>query len=473
MYALTKEQVEHIMKDVEQAEIHVSHLQHDLVDHLCCAVEEEIWDGQSFEESYRKVRRKIGLGDLKQIQKDTLYLIDFKYRIMKTIVKIMGVLSLIMLAMAALFKIMHWPGAGIIMVLGFAFLCFLFFPSLMFTFYRETKSPLRGLVHATGFLGGTIFILSILFKIMHWPGANVMIMAGMGILNLLFIPSLTISYYKKGHKGLALLGGISGFIYINGILFKMMHWPGASIQLVLGTLLFTAVFIPIYVKRTHKQSAYVRPDFIFIVIGLIYFNTFAILLALNVSSSFLNGFIPADYHRQRINRSYNAVLKGWQEKMPLSGAFDEVHKRTQALDYHLEELKMAVVSSFPHIPANGKEDYLRYISPSATWQSEALQMQFLNEKGAVLKQQIDDYRVYLLAVSGDGEADMLNKLLQTDYPDRFSSWQQCMFHHQAPLGVISMLTLMQNRILMAEAQVLGSQAGKQTNILSNSQTPQQ
>lgn len=470
MYALTKEQVEHIMKDVEQAEIHVSHLQHDLVDHLCCAVEEEIWEGHSFEESYRKVRRKIGLGDLKQIQKDTLYLIDFKYRIMKTIVKIMGVLSLIMLAMAALFKIMHWPGAGIIMVLGFAFLCFLFFPSLIFTLYRETKSPLRGLIHFTGFLGGTVFILSILFKIMHWPGANVMIMAGVGIINFLLIPSLAISYAKKGNKKLAILGGISGIIYVNGILFKMMHWPGASIQLVLGTILFTAVFIPLYVKRIHAQSGFVKADFIFIVVGLIYFNTFAILLALNVSSSFLNGYISADYHGQRINTSYSTVLAAWQKKIAPSGKFGDIREQSQALDNHIEELKMAIVSSFSDIPANKESDYLRYINPSARWQNENLQKQLLHEKGDDLRQKIDEYRTFLLSVSGKEDAGMLNKFLETDYPDRFASWQHYMFQHQSPLGVISTLTLMQNRLLMAEAQLLEYQGLRENNIVSDFKT---
>jgi len=137
MYALTKEQVEHIMKDVEQAEIHVSHLQHDLVDHLCCAVEEEIWEGHSFEESYRKVRRKIGLGDLKQIQKDTLYLIDFKYRIMKTIVKIMGVLSLIMLAMAS--ALQNHALAWCRYHYG-AWFCVLVFPFFSFTHFH----PIQG-----------------------------------------------------------------------------------------------------------------------------------------------------------------------------------------------------------------------------------------------------------------------------------------------------------------------------------------
>lgn len=471
MYALTKEQVEYIVKDVERADIHVSHLHHDLVDHVCCAVEEEIWEGHTFESSYRKVRGKIGLGDLKQIQKDTLYLIDFKYRIMKTIVKIIGVLSLIMLAVAALFKIMHWPGAGIIMVLGFAFLCFLFFPSLVYTLYRETKSPLRGLVHFSGFLGGSVFILSILFKIMHWPGANIMIMSGIGILNLLFIPSLTISYYKKGHKGLAVLGGISGFIYINGILFKMMHWPGASIQLVLGTILFTAIFIPWYVKKSHRQSAHVKPDFIFIVIGLIYFNTFAILLAMNVNSSFLSGFIPADYQGQRITNSYTTVLDAWQNRT--SGTPDEMHQRTLELHNEIEELKMVVVSSLPDIPPNEKSNYLKYVNPSARWHNEDLAKAFLNEKGAELRQHIENYREYMLAVSGKEEAYMLNQLLQTDYPNSYESWQHYMFQEQSPLGVISTLTLMQNRLQMAEAEVLGLLVKKNNNTLSNYQTPQQ
>ena len=47
-----------------------------------------------------------------------------KYKSMKKFMKVFGVLSPSLMAVAALFKIQHWAGAGVMLVLGFFFLCF-------------------------------------------------------------------------------------------------------------------------------------------------------------------------------------------------------------------------------------------------------------------------------------------------------------------------------------------------------------
>ncbi len=54
----------------------------------------------------------MGSRRLKEIQEETLYAVDTKYRFMKNTMKISGVAGTIMFGFAALFKIQHWPGAG-------------------------------------------------------------------------------------------------------------------------------------------------------------------------------------------------------------------------------------------------------------------------------------------------------------------------------------------------------------------------
>jgi hypothetical protein len=68
----------------------------------------------------------MGLRRLKEIQEETLYAVDTKYRFMKNTMKISGVAGTVLFGFAALFKIQHWPGAGQMMTLGSSYpgICF-------------------------------------------------------------------------------------------------------------------------------------------------------------------------------------------------------------------------------------------------------------------------------------------------------------------------------------------------------------
>jgi hypothetical protein len=50
------------------------------------------------------------------------------------------------------------------------------------------------LMHVSGFLGLTSTAIGVLFKIMHWPGASVTLIFGMAILGLIYMP---IYFFKK------------------------------------------------------------------------------------------------------------------------------------------------------------------------------------------------------------------------------------------------------------------------------------
>ena len=112
MPELSLHHIDQISKDISREEISFSHLLEDLIDHVCCDVENEMQRGLDFSEAYKKVKQKMGSGRLKEIQRETLYSVDTKYRNMKNLVKISGAAGTIMFGLAAMFKIEHWPGAG-------------------------------------------------------------------------------------------------------------------------------------------------------------------------------------------------------------------------------------------------------------------------------------------------------------------------------------------------------------------------
>jgi hypothetical protein len=128
MFELTHKHLDLITADVSRADISYSHLKYDLIDHICCDLEKEMSEGLPFEKAYAMVKKRIGIRGLQQIQEDTLLLIDKKYRIMKNTMKTSGVIATILMAFGSLFKIEHWPGASIMLVLGFFFALCCFSP---------------------------------------------------------------------------------------------------------------------------------------------------------------------------------------------------------------------------------------------------------------------------------------------------------------------------------------------------------
>ena len=192
MPELSLHHIDQISRDINREEITFSHLLEDLIDHVCCDVENEMQNGLSFSEAYRNVKQKMGSRRLKEIQEETLYAVDTKYRYMKNTMKISGVAGTIMFGFAALFKIQHWPAAGILMTLGALILAFVFLPSALGVLWKETHNRKRLFLFISAFFAGMLFILGTLFKIQHWPmaGSILTLSALSGI--LFFIPALAV-----------------------------------------------------------------------------------------------------------------------------------------------------------------------------------------------------------------------------------------------------------------------------------------
>lgn len=87
-------------------------------------------------------------------------------------------------------------------------------------------------------------ILGILFKVMHWPGANIILLSS-GVLAIVTLGALLVR--KPGPLTVqvqlpAMLVG-SVMAAVTGGLFKVMHWPGANILLLLGLTTCAAWFL--------------------------------------------------------------------------------------------------------------------------------------------------------------------------------------------------------------------------------------
>lgn len=189
MYVLKDEQVKFILEDIRRNGIESEELQLSLLDHICCVIETEMLAESHFEEFYRSILPRFFKRELREIQEETNLLLTFKnYYAMKKIMLIGGMFSAITFIIGAILKVMHLPGASVFILLGIASFCFLFLPLLSILRVKEQKETKDKIVIGIATFFGILISLATLFKVMHWPFANIMWVVSLGILFFLFLP---------------------------------------------------------------------------------------------------------------------------------------------------------------------------------------------------------------------------------------------------------------------------------------------
>lgn len=291
---LTFSDIDIIRRDVNRQEICYSHLADELIDHLCCDVENEMAGGLNFNDAYRKVKEKLGHRRLKEIQEETLYTIDTKYRNMKKTMKISGIAGTVMLGFAALFKIMHWPGAGIMLTIGSLLLAFVFMPSALTVLWKETHSGKKLFLYIAAFITAMLFIVGVAAKVQHWPMAG-LILAFASLSGIFaFVPALLVARLKDQEnrpKKITYILGAAGLIcIIMGLLCKIQHWPLATVFLTAGSATIFFVVFPWYTWLTWRKEGNVSAKFIFMVTGMVILMLPVLMLNLSLQRTFETGY---------------------------------------------------------------------------------------------------------------------------------------------------------------------------------------
>ncbi len=108
---------------------------------------------------------------------------------MKKLAYISGIISLILISLGAMAKTAHWPGASMALVSGITLLIFLFLPAALINNYRKTGSK-SAAFYTIVYLSAFLLFISALFKINHWPGAGLLMYIAIPFPFVVFIPML-------------------------------------------------------------------------------------------------------------------------------------------------------------------------------------------------------------------------------------------------------------------------------------------
>lgn len=358
MPELSIDNINLIISDVRKQEISFSHLPDELIDHLCCDVEDEMLNGMAFPEAYNRVKQKFSKRRLKEIQEETLYAVDTKYRRMKNTMKISGIAGTILLGFAALFKIQHWAGAGIMLTLGALSLAFVFLPSSLRVLWKETHNKNRLFLFISGFILGFFFILGTLFKIQHWSGAGILLLlAFTGA--LMFVPTLLGTKFRdqesKQKRPVYIAGAVALILYVAGMLFKLQHWQGATLLILSGLIIMFAYAFPAYSRKTWKDEKYITSTFLFIVIGALVVNVPGTLINLKLQQSYEENYYTHQEQQQALssylNKKNNEFLAGYKDSINYS-TMGQLHKNTLQLLTVIGNIQAGIVREAEELAGN-------------------------------------------------------------------------------------------------------------------------
>jgi len=113
---------------------------------------------------------------------------------MNKVIYISGIVSAVLITIGTTFKIQHWPGAGVLLLISITFFTLFFVPAALLNKYNQEKK--NAYLYLSIFVTLLISFSAALFKIMHWPGAGIMITVGLIAPFIFFLPAY-IAYYNK------------------------------------------------------------------------------------------------------------------------------------------------------------------------------------------------------------------------------------------------------------------------------------
>ena len=241
MYHLSEQQIDYIFNDIGARGVELESLQQNLVDHVCCIIEQDLEANGDFESFYQKTIQTFYKDALWEIEEETLLLLTFKnYYTMKKIMITSGLFSATAMIFGILFKFMHWPGASAFVILGIGTSSLIFLPLLFMLKSKDSRQSKDKIILGLGILSGILLSLSVLFKVMHWPYVMVLGYSSVILIGLVLLPIFFITGIKNPENKINTIAISIVMIMVCGLWLTLVISPKGMRAIRIKT---TAVFL--------------------------------------------------------------------------------------------------------------------------------------------------------------------------------------------------------------------------------------
>lgn len=195
---LSNNQIEIIRAQIARS-IQLQSLQDDVLDHVCCVLEEYDLD-EEFEVAVGGAIHTLAPEGLHQLQRDTMLLLNIKHIVMKKFMYAFGLITAMASSMGIAFKILHLKGAGFLLTWGLLSFTLLYLPAQVIVWYRDNELTSSSQKWKIGFalLSGLIHAAAIIMRLARVDiDLDMVFLAGAAVFSFGFLPIQFFSLYKK------------------------------------------------------------------------------------------------------------------------------------------------------------------------------------------------------------------------------------------------------------------------------------
>lgn len=182
-------------------------------------------------------------------------------------------------------------------------------------------------IYLLGLITTMVIVLASLLKMNHWPGAGQLMILGVFTLVCVFIPLALRNHYltdgNRRNASLYIVTWLTCFVVFVGMLFKVLHWPYAAIAIIIALPFPYVVFLPVFLAVTSRNksfSIYNTVSVLFLLSGV---SVFSLLLALNVSKEKINDSMLLSGNYNRLEAVLDPPLS-LADQASVPGKIDEI-----------------------------------------------------------------------------------------------------------------------------------------------------
>lgn len=191
-------------------------------------------------------------------------------------------------------------------------------------------------------------LLGALFKSFHFPGAGLLIMLGGFTFSFIFLPLLILIKFKddesKTDKLVFGFGFSTAIFMCLGLVFKLMHWPGATKLMLYSTMVFTFIYVPVYfitrIKRPELKFNTIVNSVLMIACGGIFYSLFDLSYSHEFSKRMVMNHVFMHEHSEKIMTANNLLFDAQKE---LDGV-QELHQASEQLNLEVEKVASWIVT---------------------------------------------------------------------------------------------------------------------------------
>lgn len=172
-------------------------------------------------------------------------------------------------------------------------------------FFKINHNEMKQKIYFLGLAFMMMVFIGSIFKIQHWPLAGIILTIGLFLTAFVFVPLALLNYYRSEENGkknllLHIVTWLTCVIVFTAMLFKLMHWPFAGLLLTIALPFPYIVFLPVYLSSISSNKNHNIYKTVAVLFLLVVSSVLNGLLALNVSKSKIYDSLNFSDHYNRV-----------------------------------------------------------------------------------------------------------------------------------------------------------------------------